>query len=107
MTQCLDPENNPTKTGGRQHRFASTPSVTTRNFRTDQASERRLRTLGEVLAGAAKEDRLSLSLLLRRAVEIYVDHVQALDRWSLDAEKGAVRKGSTRPTLRKKKPQAI
>jgi hypothetical protein len=97
-----DPQRNPTKTGGRQTRFV-TGVVAHRKFNADRTAERNLVTLGGFLAGQRIEDKPSVSSILRRALEVYTDHVRALsgDRCHLDREKVAVREGSKLPTIRK------
>lgn len=95
--------NNPTTTGGRQHRY-SLGVVAHRHMASDATSERNLTTLGEYLAGATGEDRPSISSVLRRALAVYASHVRAItsDPVSLAYENTRVREGSRKPTLRKK-----
>jgi hypothetical protein len=98
-----DPKRNPTKTGGRKTRFV-TGVVAHRKFNADRTAERNLVTLGGFLAGQQIEDKPSVSSILRRALEVYTDHVLALshDPQYLEREKTAVRAGSKLPTIRKK-----
>jgi hypothetical protein len=99
-----DPQRNPTKIGGRQARFV-VGVVAHRKFNADRTAERNLVTLGGFLAGQRIEDKPSVSSILRRALEVYTDHVRAIsgDPHYLEREKAAVRAGSKLPTIRKNK----
>lgn len=91
---------------GKAKRFA-THAAAVRVFRTDHEGEAALHTLRAILRGHNEKDVTSVSLVLRRALEIYRDHVQAMTRnpLALANEKAAVRRHSTMPSgARRRKP---
>ncbi len=94
---------NPTITGGRQSRFVK-DRIAVRNFRTDRQSEQHIQTLGVYLAGVGA-DVPSISMLLRRAVAVYQDHLKAIAATPhlIEAEKKKVREGSILPSPDRKK----
>ena len=95
-----DHSNSPTLPGqsGRAQRHVD-HSVCTRNVRTDSLAERHLKTLGEVLRGTSEADRVSVSMLMRRALAVYADHVAAVRETPalVAAEKLRVRQGTVLP----------
>ena len=99
--------NNPTTTGGRQHRY-SLGVVAHRHMAADTTAERHLTSLRDYLRGQSAADTQSISSVLRRALAVYASHVQAIarDPVSLAYENTRVREGSRKPTLRKK-PRAL
>jgi hypothetical protein len=99
-----DPQNSPTipGQGGRSHRHVE-HSHTTRNVRTDATAERHLKTLGEVLRGYEEADTVSVSMLMRRALAVYFDHIKAIEATpSLSEEFERVREGSVVPSGHRK-----
>lgn len=91
---------------GRSRRHATGQTAAIRTFRADVTTERTLKTLREWLAGVVAEgDVVSVSLLVRRAIEVYKSHVAALAQTpgALAYEKAAVRQNSHLPNRRKKK----
>ena len=99
-----DPRNNPTLPGlGGRTRRRVEHSHTIRTFRTDSPAEQRLSTLGEVLRGLEATDTVSVSMLLRRALAVYADHVAAVQATpAMYAEEmERVRQGSVIPSGRK------
>lgn len=109
------PTRNPTSGGpsGRSQRNFSGNTRAIRNFRSDTATEYSIMTLrdwlkGKILAG----DVVSISLLAKRAIDVYRSHVAAMSPHDLEREKVEVRKSSRmpspnprkRPNRSKKKP---
>lgn len=95
-----DPSRNPTLKGksGRAQRHVN-HSICIRNVRTDTLAERHLKTLGEVLAGATAADRVSVSMLMRRALAVYASHIAAVRETPvlIATEKLRVREGTNLP----------
>ena len=93
--------NNPTLTGGKLRRYVKVTDQT-RNFRSNLQSEQHLQTLGTYLAGV-DADVPSVSMLLRRAVAVYRDHMRAIaaNPPLLEAEKKKVREGTILPSVGK------
>jgi hypothetical protein len=96
-----DPRNNPTLPGlGGRTRRRVEHSHTVRTFRTDSPAEQRLYTLGAVLRGFEATDTVSVSMLLRRALAVYADHVAAVQATPalIAEEMDRVRQGSVIPS---------
>ena len=104
------PEDNPTKDPAKagKHRRYSTGTQALRHFSSDTPTERAIVTLREWLAGRVESgDVVSVSLLARRAIAIYLSHCAALYRaGNLAGERDEVRRGSKmpNPNPRKRKP---
>jgi hypothetical protein len=95
------PENNPTKDpnlAGKHRRFA-TNTQALRHFSSDTPTERAIVTLREWLAGRVESgDVVSVSLLARRAIAVYLSHCAAMYRdGTLAGEREALRKNSRMP----------
>lgn len=96
-----EPRNSPTQPGqGGLTRRHVADSITTRNVRTDSTAEEHLKTLGEVLRGYEATDTVSVSMLMRRALTVYADHVAAVEATPalLEEEMERVREGSVIPS---------
>lgn len=94
-------EDNPTKDpakAGKHRRFAlNTQAI--RRFSSDTQTELAIVTLREWLAGRVESgDVVSVSLLARCAIAVYLSHCAALYRTGdLTHERGEIRKGSRMP----------
>lgn len=106
-------ENDPTKDrnlAGKHRRFAINTQAL-RHFSSDTSTERAIVTLREWLAGrVGSGDVVSVSLLARRAIALYLSHCAALNRaGTLSGERDEIRKGSRMPNAnpRKRKPPAV
>lgn len=107
---------NPPTPGGPRGRTRRNFSGTTRAYRhfcSDSSTERNLITLRDWLQGKIEAgDVLSISLLARRALDVYRSHVAAMSPQDREREKIEVRRSSRmpnpnprkRPNRSKKKP---
>lgn len=102
----LNPTKNPSL-AGKHRRFAS-GTQTVRKFSSNTPTERAIVTLQDWLRGRVESgDVVSISLLARRAIAVYLDHVAALQRaGNIEMERKEVRKNSRmpNPNPRKRKP---
>ena len=105
------PEDNPTKDPAKagKHRRYSTGTQALRHFSSDTPTERAIVTLREWLAGRVEAgDVVSVSMLARRAIAVYLSHCATMYRaGDLAGEREAVRKNSRLPSPnpRKQKPR--
>ena len=101
-----NPTKNPAKAG--KHRRFAVNTQALRHFASDTPTERAIVTLREWLAGRVESgDVVSVSLLARRAIAVYLSHCEALYRTGdLTHERGEIRKNSRLPNPhpRKRKP---
>jgi hypothetical protein len=87
---------------GKTRRYAN-GTYATRHVRLDYEADRNLAHLQRVLTGENPSDVVSISLVCRRALEIFRNHVSSLeDGASLQIERRKVRERSHVPAIRKK-----
>jgi hypothetical protein len=108
-----DPALNPTThrdLNGRRRRHVLRSSAI-RTFRSDHDTERRLVTLRQWLDGQIeKGDVVSVSMIARRAIALYTNHLAALREHpadGLDFERRLVRQGTQLPKLSERKDCAM
>jgi hypothetical protein len=99
-----NPELNPATCrtlNGKMRRYAN-GTFATRHVRLDSEADRNLAYLQRVLTGDDPRDVASISLVCRRALEIFRKYVSSLeDRPSLQTERQKVRERSHVPRIRK------
>ena len=100
-----DPRNNPTtnrEKAGRRSRYFAGRAVAIKNFRADAATARAILFIQNWLQGKESDgDVISVSLLARRAIALYREHVEVcILRRTLAAERALVRQGSVLPQRR-------
>lgn len=85
---------------GKTRRYATQVSGV-KHVRVDREGEDVIKTLSNILAGYDGRDTISVSLLLRRALSVYRDHVGALLTipGALAIEKAVVRQHSRLPNV--------
>lgn len=99
----LNPTKDPNLAG--KHRRYALNTQTVRKFSSDRQTERTLMSLKAWLAGKVERaDVVSVSLLARRALAVYLDHCAALNvAGNLDREREDIRKNSKLPNLNPRK----
>lgn len=100
-----NPENNPVsnlETNGRRVRHCRR-SIGLMTVRTDQEAEKALKYVKETLTGTTPGDVPSVSMIIRRSLQVYRRHLSAaVGRPSgVQTEYEAIREGTIMPRLRK------
>lgn len=101
------PQLNPAtslRLNGKTRRYAN-GTVATRHLRLDREADANLAYLQHALTGDSSGDFVSISLVCRRALDVFRSHVAALNRDALQQEQRRVRDRSQMPRLKKKKPE--
>lgn len=96
-----NPEYNPATSpglNGKTRRYAN-GTVATRHVRLDHQADLDLTQLQRILTGHDDRDIVSVSLVCRRALAVFRDHEDRLDRLSLAHERQCTRRNSHLPKL--------
>src|SRR5437868_12420425 len=106
-----DPTLNPTRDknlAGKHRRYAE-HGLASRRFASDSRTEHAIMTLKSWLAGRVESgDVVSVSLLARRAIRVYLEHCRALYGVdNLAGERDEIRKGSRMPSAHPRKRKKV